>query len=157
MKPKVYVETTVISYLTARPSRDVVVAGHQQTTHEWWRTCRDRFDLVASQLVLGEVSEGDPEAARERVAVVEKLSLLGVTVEASALARQLVEAAAIPAKAAQDAMHLSVAVTNGVSYLVTWNCRHLANAVLRAKIEEACRAAGYEPVVICTPEELLED
>lgn len=157
MKPKIYVETTVISYLTARPSRDVVVAGHQQTTRDWWRTCHDRFELVASQLVLGEASAGDSEAARERVKVLGELALLEVTVEASALARQLIEAAAIPAKAAQDAMPLSVAVTNGVDYLVTWNCRHLANATLRTKIEEACRASGYEPVVICTPEELLED
>lgn len=157
MKPKVYVETTVISYLTARPSRDVVVAGHQQTTQDWWRTCRDRFELVASQLVLGEASTGDPEAARRRVEVLGELSLLEITPEASALALQLVKAAAVPAKAAQDAMHLSVAVTNGVNYLVTWNCRHLANAALRAKIEEACRATGYDPVIICTPEELLED
>jgi predicted nucleic acid-binding protein len=157
MKPKVYVETTVISYLTARPSRDVVVAGHQQTTRDWWRTSRGRFELVASQLVLGEVSTGDPEAARERVEALKDLSLLEVTLEASILARQLVAGSAIPAKAAQDALHLGVAVTNGVAYLVTWNCRHLANAVLRTKVEEACRAAGYEPVVICTPEELLED
>ena len=157
MKPKVYVETSVISYLTARPSRDVVVAGHQETTREWWRTCRDRFELVASQIVLGEAAAGNPEAARERVAVLGELDLLAVTTEATTLARQLVKSAAIPAKAAQDAMHLGVAVTNGVAYLVTWNCRHLANALLRTKIEEACRAAGYEPVVICTPEELLED
>lgn len=157
MKPKVYVETTVISYLTARPSRDVVVAGHQQTTQDWWRTGRDRFELVASQLVLGEAATGDPEAAHKRLELLAELSLLEITPEASALAFQLVQAAAIPAKAAQDALHLSVAVTNGVNYLVTWNCRHLANAVLRAKIEDACRAAGYEPVVICTPEELLED
>jgi predicted nucleic acid-binding protein len=157
MKPKVYIETTVISYLTARPSRDVVVAGHQQTTREWWRTCRDRFDLVASQLVLGEAAAGDPEAARERLEVLGELNLLEVTLEASALARHLIESAAIPAKAAQDALHLGLAVTNGVGFLVTWNCRHLANAVLRTKIEETCRAAGYEPVVLCTPEELMED
>lgn len=157
MKPKVYVETSVISYLTSRPSRDVVVAGHQQTTREWWHTCRDRFELVASQIVLGEAASGNPEAARERVAVLGELDLLAVTPEAMTLAQQLVKSAAIPAKAAQDAMHLAVAVTNGVAYLVTWNCRHLANALLRTKIEEACRAAGYEPVVICTPEELLED
>jgi predicted nucleic acid-binding protein len=157
MKPKVYIETTVISYLTARPSRDVVVAGHQQTTRDWWRTCRDRFEPVASQLVLGEASAGDPEAARERIEILGELNLLEVTVEASALARHLVEAAAIPAKAAQDALHIGVAVTNGVAFLVTWNCKHLANAALRTKIEETCRAAGYEPVVLCTPEELLED
>lgn len=157
MKPKVYVETTVISYLTARPSRDVVVAGHQQTTRDWWRTCDNRFELVASQLVVGEAAAGDPEIARERLEVLEKVKLLAVTEQASDLARQLVESAIVPAKAAQDAMHIGVAVTNGVAYLVTWNCRHLANAVLRTRIEKACRAAGYEPVTICTPEELLED
>jgi hypothetical protein len=157
MKPKGYVETTVISYLTARPSRDVVVAGHQQTTREWWLTCRDRFELVASQLVVGEAAAGDSEMARERVEILGQLNLLAVTVEASELARLLVESGAIPVKAAQDALHIGVAVTNGVAYLVTWNCRHLANAVLRTKIEEVCRAAGYEPVAICTPEELLED
>jgi predicted nucleic acid-binding protein len=157
MKPKVYVETTVISYLTARSSRDVVVAGHQQTTREWWRTCRERFELVASQLVLGEVAAGEPEAARERLLVLEELSLLEITEEALALARHLVESASIPARAAQDALHLGLAVTNGIGFLVTWNCRHLANAVLRTKIEEACRAAGYEPAVLCTPEELMED
>ncbi|MEA2690986.1 MAG: hypothetical protein QOJ16_373 [Acidobacteriota bacterium] len=157
MKPKVYIETTVVSYLTARASQDVVVAGHQQTTREWWRTCRERFDLVASQLVLGEAAAGDPEAARERLDVLAELSLLEVTAEASALARHLVESASIPVKAAQDALHIGIAVTNGVAFLVTWNCRHLANAALRTKIEETCRAAGYEPVVLCTPEELLED
>jgi predicted nucleic acid-binding protein len=157
MKPKVYVETTVISYLTARSSRDVVVAGHQQTTREWWRTCRERFELVASQLVLGEAAAGDPEAARERLLGLDELSLLEITEEALALARHLVESASIPARAAQDALHLGLAVTNGIGFLVTWNCRHLANAVLRTKIEEACRAAGYEPAVLCTPEELMED
>ena len=157
MKPKVYIETTVISYLTARPSRDVVVAGHQETTREWWRTCRDRFELIASQLVLGEASAGDPEFARRRLELLSELLLVGVTKESSALAQDLIAAGAIPSKAAQDALHLGVAVTNGAAYLVTWNCKHLANAALRIKIEEVCRSVGYEPVIICTPEELLED
>jgi predicted nucleic acid-binding protein len=156
MKPRVYVETTVVSYLTARPSQDVVVRGHQQTTREWWHACRSRFELVASQLVLVEASAGDPVAAQERVGALADLILLDITAEASALARQLVEIEAIPARASQDALHVAIAATNGIRYLATWNCKHLANATLRAKIDEACRAAGYEPVALCTPEELSE-
>ena len=112
--------------------------------------------MVASQLVLGEASAGDAEAARERARILAELDLLEVTVEAMALARQLVQSAAVPAKAAQDALHIAIAVTNGVPFLVTWNCKHLANAALRARIEATCRAAGYEPVALCTPEELSE-
>ena len=154
--PKVYIETTVISCLTSRPNRDVVTAGHQQVTHEWWQTCRDRFDLVASQLVFQEASAGDPGAARERLEVLEKLILLEITEQSLTLAQEFIRAGAVPKEAAEDALHLAIAVTNGVEYLLTWNCRHLANALMRTKIEEVCRSLGYEPVVICTPEELLE-
>jgi len=154
--PKVYIETTVISYLTARPNRDVIIAGHQQITHEWWQTCRDKFDLVASQLVFQEASAGDPGAAQERLEVLGKLVLLEVTEQALSLAQEFIRAGAVPEGAAEDALHLAIAVTNGVEYLLTWNCRHLANALMRTKIEEVCRSLGYDPVVICTPEELLE-
>jgi len=156
MRAKVYIETTVVSYLTARPSRDVVIAGHQQTTHEWWETSRDKFDVVASQLVVREAGAGDSQAAQERLAVLSTLTLLEVTEEALALAQEIIRAEAVPEKADEDALHVAIAVTNGVEYLLTWNCKHLANATLRARIEEVCRSAGYEPVIICTPEELLE-
>ena len=157
MAPKVYVETTVISYLTARPSRDVVIAGHQQSTREWWDGYSGRFELVASQLVVEEASAGDREAAQQRLAVLAGMLLLELTEEALALAENLVAAGAVPQQAAADALHIAVAVTNGVDYLLTWNHRHLANATMRGAIERVCRAAGYEPVIICTPEELLED
>lgn len=157
MKAKVYIETTVISSLTARPSRDVVIAGHQKITRDWWRTCRDRFDLVASQLVIQEASAGDPQAAQERIERLTTLTLLEVTDEAVSLAQEPLTTGAVPEKAAEDALHLlAIAVTNGVEYLLTWNCKHLANATMRMKIEDVCRLAGYEPVIICTPEELLE-
>jgi len=146
----------VISYLTARPSRDVVIAGHQKITRDWWQTCRDRFDLVASQLVAREASAGNPQAAKERLDRLTVLTLLEITEEAVTLAQELITAGAVPEKAAEDALHLAIAVTNGVEYLLTWNCKHLANATMRTKIEDVCRAAGYEPVIICTPEELLE-
>ena len=156
MKAKVYIETTVISYLTARPNRDVVIAGHQKITRDWWQTCRKRFDVVASQLVVREASAGDSRAAQERLAKLATLTLLEVTEEAVLLAQELVSTGAVPEKAAEDALHLAIAVTNGVEYLLTWNCKHLANATMRTKIEDVCRSAGYEPVIICTPEELLE-
>ena len=156
MKARVYVETTVISYLTSRPSRDIVIAGHQQITHDWWHTCREQFDMVASQLVVGEASAGDQEAAQERLKILDTIMLLEVTEDALILAQELINAEALPRQGAEDALHIAIAVTNGVEYLVTWNCRHLANATKRTQIEAVCRSAGYEPAIICTPEELLE-
>ena len=156
MKPKIYVETTVLSYLTAWPSRDIVIAGHQQVTRDWWKTCPERFELVASELVVQEAGEGDVQASSDRLAILRDVPLIETTEAALNLARQLVAAAAIPQKAADDALHLAIAATNGVEYLVTWNCRHLANATMRGQIEAVCRAAGYEPPIICTPEELSE-
>ena len=156
MKAKVYIETTVISYLTVRPNRDVVIAGHQKITRDWWQTCRKRFDVVASQLVVREASAGDSRAAQERLEKLATLTLLEVTEEAVSLAQELLSTGAVPEKVAEDALYLAIAVTNGVEYLLTWNCKHLANATMRTKIEDVCRSAGYEPVIICTPEELLE-
>lgn len=156
MKPKVYIETSVVSYLTARPSRDVVVAGHQQTTNDWWQDAADRFELVASELVLNEAGAGDADAARDRLEALESVALLDATEEAAELAQKLVDFGAIPEKAAGDAGHIAIAVTNGVDYLVTWNFRHIANATIRSRIERACRNAGYEPTIICTPDELME-
>ena len=156
MKPKAYIETTVVSYLTASASRDVVIAGHQQITRQWWQTAADRFELVASQLVIDEASAGDADAAHDRLATLASVTLLDATDEALELAQQLISAGAIPQKAAEDAAHIAVAVTNGADFLVTWNCRHIANAIMRSRIETVCRNAGYEPTVICTPDELME-
>ncbi len=154
MPPRVYLETSVVSYLAARPSRDVVVAGHQRTTLEWWRA-RNRFELVISQSVLDEAGAGDPELAQERLSLLRDLPILDVTESAVALAESLIETAIIPRIAAEDALHVSLAITHGVDYLVTWNCRHIANAVIRPRIERAARDAGLLPTIICTPEELL--
>jgi hypothetical protein len=155
-RPRAYLETTVVSYITAWPSRDVVVAAHQQVTRDWWKTCKRRFEVVASELVAQEASAGDPDAARDRLRILETLTLLEASREAMALAGQLVDSGAIPPAAADDAFHLAIAAINGVEYFVTWNCRHLANATLRPQIEAAIRSAGFEPPIICTPEELLE-
>ena len=156
MKPTAYIETSVISYLTARPSRDVVIAAYQEITREWWHTASNRFNLVASALVIEEAGAGDPDAARIRLQALEAVTLLDATPDAENLARTLVEVGAVPRQAADDAVHIAVAVTNGVDFLLTWNFRHIANAAMRFRIERACRQSGYEPPVICTPNELME-
>ena len=156
MNPTAYIETSVVSYLTARPSRDVVVAAYQEVTREWWRDAAARLRLVASELVMAESGAGDPSAARDRLKALEGVVLLEATPDAEDLARRLLELGAVPREAAADAAHIAIAAANGVEYLVTWNFRHIANAAMRVRIEGACREAGYEPPVICTPNELTE-
>jgi hypothetical protein len=156
MPERVYIETTVVSYLTARPSRDVVIAGHQQVTREWWDTRRTHYELCVSQLVLDEAEAGDAQAAQERLVVLRPMLVLETTAEAVGLAKELLRAGALPAKAVHDALHIAVAATKAVPYLLTWNCRHIANAAMRPVIETACNAQGFKAPIICTPEELLE-
>ncbi|HEX2573072.1 MAG TPA: type II toxin-antitoxin system VapC family toxin [Polyangia bacterium] len=153
---RVYLETTIISYLTALPSRDVVQIAHQQVTHEWWQR-RARFDLYVSRAVLLEAARGDANAAARRLAALEGIPVLEVTATVTELAERLLLRTPLPAKAAVDAVHIAAAVVNGMHYLLTWNCTHIANAAIRGKVEWTCRDAGFEPPVICTPEELLEE
>ncbi|MDT5061549.1 MAG: hypothetical protein QOH63_2008 [Acidobacteriota bacterium] len=157
MKSKVYIETTIVSYLTARPGRDLVIAAHQQLTQEWWTNRREDFDLYASQLVVQESSAGDAQMAQLRLAALDEVSLLNVNQDAINLARTLVSKGPLPKKAAVDALHIAVATVHGMDYLLTWNCRHIANAEMQTAVAAISRASGYEPPVICTPEELLGD
>lgn len=154
---KVYIETSVISYLTSRPSRDVVIAGHQQTTCDWWESQRQQFELVASQLVVREASAGDTTFAQRRLEVLEGIILLTTSEAALTLARLFVDRGPLPQKAAVDALHIAIAVTNGIEYLLTWNCKHIANANMRGQVERLCRTQGYEPTNICTPNQLWND
>lgn len=156
MAERVYIETTFISYLKARPSRDVVMVGHQQITQEWWDTRRGSYELCVSELVLREAAAGDPQAAQEQLEVLPPMTFLETTAAALALAKELVRAGALPEKAADDALHIAIAATQGVPYLLTWNCRHLANATMRPLIESVCAGNGLKAPIICTPEELLE-
>ena len=153
-KPTVYVETTVVSYLTAWPSRDIVRQAHQQITRDWWDRHRPSFDVLASELVLREASLGDASAAEERVRVLSGVRLLAINEAATELAEHLVRRGAIPPNASVDALHVAIAAVNGVDYVLTWNCRHLANASMRRIIESACVERGFRPPVICTPDSL---
>jgi hypothetical protein len=153
MRPRVYLETTIPSYLTAWPSRDLVRAAHQQITQEWW-ALRGNYELYASRLVVRECQAGDPQAAADRLAAMTGIPLLEQTAEAASLAEALLRDVPLPEKAASDALHIATAAVHGMDYLLTWNCTHIANVTFRPQIEAVCRAAGYEPPLICTPEEL---
>jgi len=131
------------------------MAGHQQITHEWWNTRRASYQLCISQLVLKEAGAGNAQAAQERLELLKDMTMLSTTAEALDLAKELIQAGALPAKAADDAIHIAVAAMNGIPYLLTWNCRHLANATMRPLIEAVCMAKGLKAPIICTPEELL--
>ncbi len=157
MKPRVYLETTVPSYLTAWLSRDFVMAGHQQTTKEWWETRREDFELFVSQFVIDEAAAGDPDAAKRRLDTLANVPLLDPSENVYALAEELMKRVPLPPNAAADSLHIAIATVNGMDYLLTWNCTHIANAALRGRIEMVCRDRGYEPPVICTPEELLKE
>lgn len=155
MKPKIYIETSIISYLAAFPSRDLIVAAHQQTTHDWWDRKRFEFDLYASQLVVREASRGDADAAQRRLEKLKEIELVKITQDAEKLALKFIKQKILPKKAADDALHIAIATANGMDYLLTWNFKHIANAETRNGIEMICRQLGYQPPIICTPEELL--
>jgi len=156
MKPRLYLETTIPSYLTAWPSRDLIIAAHQQITQEWWHLRRDAFDLCVSQFVLDEANGGDVDAALERMEVLRPFPLLDITPAVLPLASALLQSGIVPAKAARDAAHIAISAVHGVEYLMTWNCAHIANAAIIKTIQAVCAENGFVCPVICTPEELME-
>lgn len=151
----VYLETSFISYLVARPSRDLLVAAHQQTTQEWWRERRPKFECYISQVVIDEASAGNPEESMKRMEVVDQLRALEITSDVEELARIILAAEIIPSKAVRDAAHIAVATIHNMDYLLTWNCKHLANAQIMRRIGSVCNDEGYNMPLICTAEELM--
>jgi len=156
-RKSVYVETTVVSYLTSRPSRDLVKAAHQQVTREWWDVRRRGYRLFVSELVLEEAGRGDPEAAAGRMKALEGIPLLVASQDAVGLAGRLVGAGVFPVDAGADALHVAMAADNGIEILLTWNCRHLANGDVMYALAKELWTAGYTPPAICTPDELMGD
>jgi hypothetical protein len=157
MPRRIYIETTIPSYLTARPSRDIVQAARQQLTREWWDVERRNYDLCISQIVLDEAAAGDAEAAQRRMAVIDTLPLLDLTFEVDGLAETIIQSGLLPASASRDAVHIAVTAVHQVHFLLTWNCRHIANATIFRDLQHIIMSAGYDVPVICTPEELLGD
>jgi hypothetical protein len=156
MKPTVYVETSVIGYLTSWPSGDLIVAARQKITRDWWRDAPAKYDLMVSERVVREASTGDPQAVQDRLAVLQGLPVLTASQQAQDLVDALVAQGAVPPTEPEDAMHIAIATVNGIEYLVTWNFKHIANPAMRLRINNVCTAAGYVPTTICTPEELSE-
>ena len=157
MKPRVYIETTIISYLTAWRSPQLVMAANQEATRNWWDEERVRFDLFVSQIVIQEASAGDAAAAQRRLESISGLAELPITDEVNLLAKELIDKTPLPEKAKLDALHIATATVNGMDYLLTWNCRHIANATLRNAMSQICQTAGYDLPVICTPIELIAE
>ena len=154
-RPKLSVETSVLSYLVERPSGDLVVAARQKLTYEWWES-KDAFELYVSGVVVQEARLGDKSAAARRLAAIDGLPSLRATDETTSLAVSLVEQGAVPATAPRDALHIALAAVHGMHFLLTWNFRHIANATKREAIQSAIEQAGFRPPVVLTPEDLLE-
>lgn len=155
-KPTVYVETTVISYFTAQPTRDLIVTAHQQLTREWWQHALPKLEAYVSTAVIEEIQRGDPGAASARLAAVAAFSVLGIPQDVEQLAAQYLGAVGIPERARIDALHLASAAWHGMDYLVSWNCTHIASGRVRAIVRRINEGAGMRTPVICTPEELME-
>ena len=154
-KKTVYIETSIVSYLTARPSSNLLAAAWQKATVDWWDTQRGRFDLYVSATVIEEAKRGDTQAAARRIEALEDISLLPITEAVVILAKSLIREGGIPEKALDDALHIAVSAVHGIDYLLTWNCRHIDNAETKPIIRRICGAKGHPCPEICTPQELM--
>jgi len=151
----VYIETTIPSYLAAHASSGTVMAQHQKSTHEWWESERSRYRLFTSFLVRAEASRGDAGAAGRRLPYLDNIPDLDVPLETDALSRDLIKLLKLPQKGEADATHLALTILHGITYLLTWNCTHLANPVLQKELIEYCQYHQLHIPVVCTPEQLL--
>ncbi|MCL2701849.1 MAG: type II toxin-antitoxin system VapC family toxin [Phycisphaerae bacterium] len=156
MKKRVYIETSVISYLTARPSRDLILAARQAVTEQWWREHRSRYDVFVSRLVDSEIEQGDTEAKLRRRGTAAMLTRLEVIAESDELVARLLRSHALPAVAQDDAAHVALATVHKMDILLTWNCKHIANVIMMPKILATIREANYEPPLITTPANLWD-
>ena len=155
-KPSVYLETSVVSYLTARPSRDVILAGQQMATRLWWEERRQHFDVFISRLVWEESSVGDLEAVKRRLKILQPIRWLQIDGDAGRLAGYLIKEKIIPQNAMDDALHIAIAAVHETHFLITWNFAHINNAAIETRLRLACEKHGFHCPVICNPEELME-
>jgi hypothetical protein len=155
-KPKIYIETTVISYLAARLSRNATIAARQQTTQQFWYEHADRFDFIISDAVLDEIEKGDKTLAQRRIHLLRPLTVFETTPAVTQFTEKLLDSEAVPWSSQTDAKHIAIAAVYEVEYLATWNYKHIANVHKRQLIEQVCRDNGFRPAIICTPAELIE-
>jgi predicted nucleic acid-binding protein len=155
MSETVYIETSIVGYLTVRPSNNLILMANLEFTRQWWNTRRDHFALYISQVVLDEVARGDAEMASRRLEILRDFSSLEVNQAVQDLAVEFLAKSSLPPKAANDALHIAVATVYGLDYLLTWNCKHIANAQIQKKLSQISSAVGYELPTLCTPYELM--
>ncbi len=155
VRETVYIETSIIGYLTARSSKNLIIAANIEITRDWWENCHNNFDLYISQIVVDEISRGDIEMVNQRLEVIRDYPLLEVTEAVDDLASEFMAKSSLPPKAADDAIHIAVATVNNLDYLLTWNCKHIANAQIQKKLGEICSNLGYKLPIICTPYEFM--
>ena len=154
MKTSVYIESSVISYLTARPSNDLVKSARQAITEEWWQKEKTRFTIFVSTLVEEEISRGNPEAAQRRLEVSEKIPNLSISSEAKEIAEVLISTGAVPSNSEEDTLHIGIATAHGMHFLLTWNFKHINNAETKSVINKTIEDLGYIAPILCSPEEL---
>jgi hypothetical protein len=152
----IYLDTTIVSYLTARLSRQTSIARHQLITRDWWDNYRHRHVLWISDVMLGEARAGDVVESMARLDALAEIEQVAADVQSERLAKKLVGNGRLPEKAGMDAMHVAIAATNSIPLLLTWNCKHLANPFIHRKIVQVCAAEGFPCPEICTPEHLME-
>ena len=155
MSESVYIETSVAGYLTARPSNNLILMANSEITRRCWETRRSQFNLYISQVVLDEAAQGDAEMATKRLEILQDISVLELTETVQELGIEFLTKSNLPAKASDDAIHIAVATVQNIDYLLTWNCKHIANAQIQRKLSEICLDFGYKLPIICTPYELM--
>ncbi|MEC4804411.1 MAG: type II toxin-antitoxin system VapC family toxin [Jaaginema sp. PMC 1079.18] len=157
MSETVYIETSILGYLTARYTKNLILAANIEVTREWWESRSSAFTLYVSQVVLDEAARGDTEIALKRLEIVNQLPLVDLNQSVLSLAAQFLSRSNLPSKASDDAVHIAAATVHGLDYLLTWNCKHIANAQIQRKLEEISLDYGYQLPIICTPYELSGD
>ncbi|MDJ1176553.1 type II toxin-antitoxin system VapC family toxin [Roseofilum capinflatum] len=157
MAKTVYIETSCVGYLTVRPSNNLIVMANMEITRRWWEERREKFNLYISQVVWDEASQGDSEMVKRRLEIIQDIPLLNITETARELGIQFLTRSNLPAKASDDAIHIAVATVHQLDYMLTWNCKHIANAQIQRKLAEICSDFGYQLPVVCTPYELMAE
>ncbi|MBW4620181.1 MAG: type II toxin-antitoxin system VapC family toxin [Cyanosarcina radialis HA8281-LM2] len=157
MSETVYIETSILGYLTARSTKDLIIAANIEITKDWWEFRRNAFILYTSEAVLDEVAQGDAEIAAQRLEILRDFPLLALNQAVQNLAAQFLARSSLPPKAKVDAIHIAAATIHGMDYLLTWNCKHIANAQIQGKLAEISLDFGYVLPILCTPNELMGD
>ncbi len=157
MKPSVYLETSFISYLTGPTSQNIITAANQHITHDWWENRRHAFELFISPEVIDEASQGNPSESAKRLAIMKDITLLVLNNKAIDLALAFLQEKGVPSQANDDAYHIAIATVYQMNYLLTWNCKHIANAHIQPKLRQISQKRGYDIPILCTPYQLLQE